>query len=403
MKIVCEKYKIDYTYTNLWFRWYITMNILTKNPFLISIIGIILVHISFFVNKKLENIFIDFLSEHFLIWSGMIILWLLIGAVWNTKDKNTILLKKSIIILEIYFFLLIFLKPTLHLSHLEFFVGYSAMIGLVYESTFPRFETRKKRVFTIFYTIIIVFLISVEILVPYRIKYNEESFINQQEYRLISVIQEEFLHSFTQIKLLSIWNKKEQNIPFQNWTQYFLLDKDTDYTLSFSTKNNSSTSYLLLQSPYNEYIQIFPQSQISFSTKKSEPFLWKNQQWSINYFSSWVTLPEEIQQFNWILLETKKRNILKNLPNRLLNNHKLQKISIQYTFLLAKVFPFWYQNNAKILKSYLPYLKKDTIIEHKDNILEIKTNNKLLYQTTKFWYKNIEWMHKYLKYLQDFF
>jgi hypothetical protein len=63
---------------------------------------------------------------------------------WNTKDKNTILLKKFIIFCEIYFFLLIFIQPTINLSQSEFFILYLASVGLVHEFITRRHERFKK-------------------------------------------------------------------------------------------------------------------------------------------------------------------------------------------------------------------------------------------------------------------
>lgn len=347
--------------------------------------------------------FLFFLTNGFWFWKEMIrekyqILWVLIfiflllwGFLWNTKDKNTILLKKFIILCEIYFVLLIFLQPTINLSQLEFLILYIASVGLVHEFITKRYQKIKKYFLTSCYWIIVFFMISVAILVPWKQIFNEQAFIDQQNYLLITHFDWTLSSRYTKIRLKN--NEKEQFINLEPKVQIFLLKNNTDYELLFSSQENSENNYLLIQDKNGEIIKILTQSQINFSTTKSNIII-HTKTGIVKKFNNKKTIDSELNNIKSFYHEVKKSSVIKNLPLRYQKNTKIQEISISYTNFLAKIFPFWYMKNKKIMQTYLPYLENNIEkINLQNEKLNIKSNIELWKWKTNF-VKNIEsfWM-----------
>lgn len=313
-----------------------------------------------------------------ILWILIFIFWLLGGFLWNTKDKNTILLKKFIIFCEFYFFLLIFIQPTINLSQSEFFILYLASVGLVHEFITRRHERFKKYLLSFCYWIIFFFMISIAILVPWKEAFNEEAFINQQNYLLITHFDWTLSSQYTKICLKT--KEKEQIIDLEPKIQKFILENNTDYELLFSTQENNSNNYLIIQDKNGEIIKIWTQSKINFSTSTSNnKIIINTQTWIITNFSKKNEINSELNSLRSSFEEIKKISAINNLPLWYQKNKNLQNRSISYTNFLWKIFPFWYEKNRKIMQTYLPYLENNITKKSKwkNKKFNIKSNVEL--------------------------
>lgn len=363
-------------------------------PFLISIWSGIWFFFLFFLTDGLWLGRETTLSEHTILWIIIWILWILIWITRNAKDKNTQFLTKITICIEVYLFLLIFLQPTINLSQTEFLVLYLASIGLVHEFLTVRYKKRQKYLFTTCYGLIFLFMISIAIFMQWRVPFDEQNFIDHQNYILTTHFNEKLSPRYTKILLIN--NNKKQNIPIQPVFQMYSLDKNTEYQLIFSTQDYEKENFITIQDPEWNLLKIPSQSQLNFSTSEQKIKI-HHQIWKIKKISYQDTNFPELLPLQTTYKWLKKSFALKTIPSRLAHNPKFLKRSIKYTSFLSKFFPFWYQEYTNNIKTYLPYLE----IKHKEIMSwSIKFD---LQDNISLWTKKTEWTEKYLQYTKDFF
>ncbi len=159
--------------------------------------------------------------------------------------------------------------------------------------------------------------------------------------------------SYTTILLKSPMSEKV--ISASTKSQTFLLDKNTDYLLQFASQQEEEHNFIVLQDQEGNLIKVGPQSQLSFSTHASN-FSLQEQKGRVAFFGTGELLPPELMEFRDRYQARQKAAALALLPAGLKSNPTFQRWSIRFTSSLAKVFPFWYEGNAKYIQSYLPYL-----------------------------------------------
>lgn len=335
-----------------------------------------------------------FFSEHFLLGSFILLLWIFLNFIRNHKDIYLQKLKTILLVLEIYLLLLVFLETSLPFSQREFLVFYLVSVGLVYEIFHPRYEKWKKISVPLFYSIILCFLGSVALFIPYRQAFDKTTFKAQEPYLLYRFFSKDF-SPYHHI-LLYQW---DSSLPLSLWKDTTLLEKGYDYRLLFSAQERNEESFLLLESPLGEYLQIFPQSQVNFSTKTSSLFL-EQKQGKVSYFSPKDSLPESLLQLRKNAIKKEKEAALGLLPVWIKSNPKFQERSFSYTQFVAKIFPFWYQKNAEIAQSFSPYFD---FISFSSKKPPFSSTEDTLTNSLNFWRKKSLGIQKYWEYLKDFF
>lgn len=333
-----------------------------------------------------------FFSEQLLLGSFIVLSWIFLTFIWNNKDIRTQGLKKFLLIIEIYLFLLIFLQPTLPLSAVEFLVAYLTTVGLVYEMLFPRYERWKKITLTSFYVFLLLFLISICLFVPYRQGFDENTFYNQEEYTLFSFFSSPSYYDTVQFSV----GIPPVSLPL--WEAKTTLEREKKYHLLFSSQKLSPDRFFVLESPQGEYLLILPQSQVSFATEKNHISLLK-QEGNVHYFGFEASIPEDILELKTSYWERKKKYALSLLPLRIQSNPKFQKLSFTYTQFLWRIFPFWYEENAEIAQTFLPYFHFSSIKNTKKFVSdEVHLKNWLQVGT-----KKTAGIKKYWEYLKQLF
>lgn len=372
------------------------MNI-TNKPFLISIgieIGvIILLRITKGLWQESEIIF----SNHLIKWILIAIIRPLIGLLRNTKEKNSQFLKKVVIALEIYLFLLIFLQPWTNFSQGEFLIFYLCLVGITNETLSPNIKKRKSKSLIIFYTIVSVFMISIALFMRYREPINKNEIINQKEYQLIIKISPDLNTYYTKIYLTEKWKARLISIPIG--IQKILLEKNTEYQIEFFSQDQNKNSRILIQDPEGNLIQIFSQTAIQFSTNKNKITFIDSQNKALFYEKETTQNPEEITSFQKNYQEDIKWEILKKIPSRGRKNEKFQKRSLQYTNFLAKFLPFQYKKNAEYAKEYSTYYQ----LSQKNEYEKVENQIDLIKNNTKIWSEKINSRNKYKEYFKNLF
>lgn len=286
---------------------------------------------------------------------GIVFIRILLSSIRNTQDAKTQILKYFLLFFEIYFFLLLLIKPFLILSWTEFFFLYSAVFWLAKESFVSRKEKWKKWLISFVLGSCIFFFLANAILIPYRKTFDEEAFINQENYQLFAFFSHPQDLISSEISIQSNWNTLK--IPLKKQISPLLLEKNTEYNIQFISQNTDKDTFLLLQSPERHYLQIFPQSKLSFSTQNTWFFI-KNEEGNILFYQ-WNKLPpflvDEYQHF----LNKKREAQKKLLPQWIFSSPFFQKRSLDYTFFLWKLFPLWYKQYADNAQIFLPLFSND--------------------------------------------
>ena len=364
-------------------------------PFLISIASLCGIFLFLVVSNGLGFGMEALFGEHLVVWILFGIFWLLGGALWETTDQNTKFFKKLLIIAEVYLFLLIFVQPGINLSWLEFLVLYGAGYGIVYEVMTFRAQKWQTVFFSSCYGVIVALMVSIAALMWWRQPFDEEQFITQQWSFLFTVFDGTLVPSYTTILLKSPMSEKV--ISASTKSQTFLLDKNTDYLLQFASQQEEEHNFIVLQDQEGNLIKVGPQSQLRFSTHASN-FSLQEQKGRVAFFGTGELLPPELMEFRDRYQAREKAAALALLPAGLKSNPTFQRWSIRFTSSLAKVFPFWYGENAKYIESYLPYLGLSATQKQHG-----KVDYSILKSTWKLWTEKANHKEKYREYFKKLF
>ncbi len=362
------------------------MNLQSK-PFIISLLIEGLIALVFWQSWWLwfnnDTIFWNHIIERILISIIRPIIWL----TRNSKEKNTKLLKKWLIILEIYLFLLIFIQDWSNLNKREFSILFITILLILKETIYKRHKKRQTIFLISIYTIISCIIICTWMLMWYRNPININSIIDTKNYYLITNFSGEISNTNNITLKNDFFN---QNINTTEWKTNYNLIKNMDYTIEFSSNVNDENNYIIIQDQLWNILKIPPQTSISFSTKNKQiRYIDNNRRCS--YYSISEKFPTELEEYKTTYNDTLKNDILGTLPSMLRDNSKLQKISTNYTRLLWTIFPFRYHKNVNILNEYIPYFNLDWKKEYES------VNNwySILRENEKIWLKNINWWDKY--------
>lgn len=330
------------------------------------------------------------------LWIGIILIQILLSSMRDTQDTKTQILKYFLLFFEIYFFLLLLLKPFLILSWTEFFFLYSAVFWLAKESFVSRKEKWKKWLISFILGSCIFFFLANAILIPYRKTFDEEAFINQEHYQLFPFFSHLQDLRYSEIYLKTDW--KPLKIPSKKLTSSLLLEKNTEYEIHFMSQNRNTNNFLLLQSPERQYLQIFPQSKLSFFTQNTW-FLIKKEEGNILIYTE-KTLPSFLKENYQEFLNKKTEAQKKLLPQWIFSSPFFQKLSLRYTFFLWKLFPSWYAQYAHNAQTFLPLFSND---HQKKNLNFSWSTNKILEKNFKNARSLSENKNLYLEYFKKFF
>ena len=363
-------------------------------PFLISIICEILFAFLFLTTTSLgydnSQLFWNHLYERVFI----AIIWPIIGLIRNTKEKNTKYLKTALIIIEIYLLLLVFVQDWSNFNKREFFVLYLAILWLIKETIYKRYKRRQTIFFSSIYWITAIIIISIWCFMRYREPINYEKILDQQEYLFLTKFNENLKSKTTTITLSN--DILTENIDDSAWTKTYPIRKNKEYTLSFISQRNNKSNYIIIQDQLWNLVQIFPQTSITFWTKNYQ-IQYRDPERKTNYYAINSEFPKELEHYKTNYNESIKNTILSNLPTILRENPKFQKISANFTKILAKIFPFWYKDAWKILEEYLPYFDIQETKEY-ENITNqyemLKTNGSIGIKNTNWWDKYSEYFKK---------
>ncbi len=369
---------------------------LLQNPFIISLLsggGIALIlwlTQGFWLDS--EMIF----AQQSIKWILISVFWLILGVIWKSKDKNTQILKKILLIVEIYLFLLIFIQSGSNFSQGEFMIFYLSGVWITYEALYPRTEKRKRIFLMSCYGSINLFLLSIALFMQWRSPFDEQEFFNQQKYSLYLISNDTPYKNYYTINLKS--SSASESLQLLSWMQQKTLDKNSDFSLLFSSLNYNPDQKILIQDPSWNLLEIFPQSEISFSTHT--PLLIYEKQWGkIEWYAQEKNFPPKFGKFQQNYQESKKTFALTQLPPRFRSNPKLQQISWIYTNRLWKIFPFRYGYSLENFQTFLPYLSFSWVSKNynKTNTLEV------LRSTSKIWEEKTNGWKQYREYFKKLF
>lgn len=367
-----------------------------KTPFIISLLssGIITLFLGLTQRFWLESKII--FTQHYIKWILILIFWVILGFIWKSKNKNTQILKKIFLIVEIYLFLLIFIQSESNFSQGEFLIFYLSGMWIYYETFYPRTEKRKKIFLMSCYGIINLFFLSIALFIQWKKPFDEQKFLNQQNYSLYLISNETPYKNYYTINLKN--SLASESLQLLSWIQQKTLDKNSEFTLLFSSLKNNLEQKVLIKDPSWNLLEIFPQSEISFSTYDTT-LIYKKQWWKIKWYPQESIFPKKFKNFQKNYKKLKKNFALSQLPVRFRSNTKLQKISRIYTERLWKIFPFWYKNALENFQTFLPYLSFSWVSKNynQTNIL------KILRSTTKIWEEKINKWNKYREYFKKLF
>jgi len=364
------------------------MNKLSK-PFYISILLEWLIAIILRQTQWLwynNEIFLNHIIERILI----AIIWPIIWITRNSKEKNTILLKKWLIIVEIYLFLLIFVQDWINLNKREFFILYLSVLLIIKETIYKREKKRQTTFFIVIYSIISFTIICTWLLMWYRKPIDMNNIINSKNYYLTTIFEDNITNRNNQNNIVLKNEYFEKNISIINWKTNYDIIKNMDYSLEFSSKTNSNSNYIIIQDQLWNILKIPPQTSITFSTKNQQIKYIDNTR-NCEYYSIYNTLPEELEEFQLNYKEQLKEDILNTLPSMLRNNSKLQKISTTYTKILWTIFPFRYKENINILNNYVNYFD----LNDKKEYESVKNKYNIFSNNWNIGLDNINWFEKY--------
>jgi hypothetical protein len=356
-------------------------------PFYICIISEILFWIIFrrtwWLWFNLETIFFNNIIERILIAIIRPIIWL----IRDSKEKNTKYLKTGLIIIEIYIFLIIFVQNWSNLNKREFLILYLSVLWITKEVIYKRPKKWHNTFYVCLYSIISVIIILTWCLMRYRQPIDMNKIINNQNYKLITHLSETS-NKYNSITLKN--NYFTDYIDTNTWTTTHNIIKNMDYTLEYLSEIIDENNYIIIQDQLWNIIKIPPQSSFNFSTKQNQ-IQFTDKKRNIEYYDINQDFPNELEQYKNNYNTTIKNGILKNLPNMLRNNPKLQKISINYTKFLWTIFPFRYSNNLKILNEYIPYFT----IYNKNDYESVNSKYSILKENESIGINNINWREKY--------
>ena len=365
-------------------------------PFLISILCEIIFALFFYSTNGLWYNFETIFFNHIFEWVFIAIIRPFIWLIRNTKEKNTKYLKITLIIIEIYLFLLIFVQDWSNLSKREFFILYLSILWLIKESIYKRFKKRQTIFFTSFYSIVVSIIICIWCLMRYREDFDIQDIINQQEYLFITHFDWTLNKKYSSITLSN--EKYTENIDPTISNKRISIKKNKDYILTFSTQNVKESNYIIIQDQLGNLLQVLPQTSINFSTNKTQ-IQFRDNERKTKYYAINTEFPENLNYYKTNYEESIKKIILLKLPPMLRNNSKFQKITYKFTKYLSNLLPFWYKNNWIIADKYYSYL---TIQEEK-NYNWISNKYKLLKENENIWIENINGLSKYKEYIKNFF
>ena len=359
-------------------------------PFFICLLSELFIALIFRQSQWLgfnNELFLNHIIERIIIAIIFPIIWL----VWNNKEKNTKYLKIWLIIIEIYLFLVIFVQDWSNFNKREFFILYITILLIIKESLYKRPKKRQKNFLLTIYFIIASIIISIWTLMRYREPINMKNIIEWMNYKLTTNLDERIKDYYTSITLKNDYYSKK--ISILSWKNNYDIIKNIDYTLTFSSKTSDKNDYIIIQDQLWNIIKIPPQSLINFSTKNQQiQFIDNNR--NTEYYSINSNFPEELEEYKEEYNTILKNEILKFLPNMLRNNPKLQRISVNYTRFLWKIFPFRYKDNVKIVEEYIPYFSLE---EYKEEYKweSLKKKYSLIKDYESIWIKNTNWRSKY--------
>ena len=334
-----------------------------------------------------NEIFLNHIIERILITIIYPIIWL----IWENKEKNTKYLKISLIIIEIYLFLLIFVQDWSNFNNREFLILYITILLIIKETFYKRPQKRQTFFLLSIYFIISSTIIGIWFLMRYREPIDMESIFNSIDYKLTTNFNDKIKDYYTSISLKNDFYSK--NISILSWKNNYNIIKNMDYTLTFSSKKNDKNDYIIIQDQLWNILKIYPQSLIKFSTKNKQiQFIDYNRK--SEYYSINSEFPEELNDYKLEHNNKIKEYILSFLPSMLRNNPKLQKISVYYTKFIWKIFPFRYKENVKILEEYIPYF---SLNEQKEEYRweSLKKKFSIIKNNWNIWEKNTNWRNNY--------
>lgn len=369
---------------------------LLKTPFIISLwsYGILALILRLTEGFWLESEII--FAQHSIKWILISVFWLILGVIWKRKDENTQTLKKILLIIEIYLFLLIFIQSGSNFSQGEFLIFYLSGVWITYEALYPRTEKRKRIFLMSCYGIINLFLLSIALFMPWRNGFSQQDFVNQQDYSLYIISNTPPQKNFYTISLKT--PSSFETFQLLSWIQQKTLDKNSDFSLLFSSLTYNPEEKLLIQDPNWNLLEIFPQSEISFSTYNTT-LTYKKQWWKVEWHPQKRLFPPKLKIFQNNYQALKRNFAVSQLPVPFQSNSKLQQISWTYTERLWKIFPFRYGNSLKNYKTFLPYLNLSWSEKKyfKTHTLQI------IHSTTKIWEEKTNGWKKYQEYFKKLF
>ena len=175
-----------------------------------------------------------------------------------------------------------------------------------------------------------------------------------------------------------------QNFPLDGKYKEIILYEDWNYSLTFSLRYYSEeNNQVFIISPLGTIYQIFPQSNIKIDVDWEKLIVEAIEGKFIKYHSDTPSDNRLIKGFQQQIKYFEKKDKLEKIPNYIIQNPKITRISRDFTSFLSRFFPLIYWRNLDYYNTYEPFLE----LEEK-NILEttpflkqeIKNNREIVIQ-----------------------
>lgn len=290
-------------------------------------------------------------ENHWFILTFFTFFHLLLIFIRYTKDENSKKLKIWLLMIQIYLFLLITLKPFLNFTSIEFLIFYLSCIGCFQSAQIKQLQIKK--IATCFRWIIAILMISISLLMIRRSPLDIPSLKNTIPYQMIIPSWSQNKNYPDKITLTN--NSTSQTYLLDEQNSPIILLKWKLYHLIYQSMNQEPDNWILIMDPEGNLLKIPSQTELNFSTKESildfKTLYGKTDFIPISWNSNIILISDLQTNYQNSL----NKQIRTTLPPLYKENNKFLYLSYQYTHILSKIFPF-YNKNRIIAQEYNTYL-----------------------------------------------
>ena len=316
-----------------------------------------------------EESFIDFILRYRLYLLIVSISYFYYYSIQYEPDKKYKLIRDVIIYGNAYLFLHIFFRPLLNISHQLFVLLWLIFLGLWRSS---KLQTRRKYLLQFLGWVFSFFILISGMFYFYPEAPDIKWFIESKTSNILFLwVDKQIEKKEAYIQLTSTKDTTDINI-----IPHFSRELTENQKISYPSTQTQRDEKIIIETPYGDLIQIFPQSEIRIE------FDWKNLtkisklNWKI-WFLSWVfdsnieviwyeenLTQEQIESLEWIQ-NSYKYELIRHLKAQIsesniwwANNTIMYNIDGKIIWFLAKMFPVTFGKNLDNYNEFQKYFSR---------------------------------------------